>query len=188
LATALKKVAVIPRGPKPTAVLREWSVPVAASVPEPNTWREILAVMEGRPEKRVAVQEYGATNERLTDGLRAMGKDVEAVRVYEYDLPEDPRPLREAVRRVAAGEIDVVLLTTSVQIRHLVQVARQDGIEPEAAGALGRSVVACIGPTTAEAVEEFGFACDFQPSHPKMGLLVREAAERAKALLKEKRP
>src|SRR5215210_5839238 len=33
LATELKKVAVVPRGPKPQAVLREWGVPWAVSVP-----------------------------------------------------------------------------------------------------------------------------------------------------------
>src|ERR1700748_2010669 len=38
-ADALRGVTVVARGPKPTAVLREWKVPVTVSVPEPNTWR-----------------------------------------------------------------------------------------------------------------------------------------------------
>ena len=37
---ALSRTAVIARGPKPVAALRELGVPIAATVPEPNTWRE----------------------------------------------------------------------------------------------------------------------------------------------------
>src|SRR5258708_3686532 len=55
-AEALKKIAVVVRGPKPAAVMREWGVPVAVSVPEPNTWHEVLAATAGRPEKRIVVQ------------------------------------------------------------------------------------------------------------------------------------
>src|SRR5688572_869776 len=63
-ALAQTKVAV--RGPKPLAVLREWSVPVWVAAPEPNTWRELLAALDGTGVslggQRVAVQEYGASN------------------------------------------------------------------------------------------------------------------------------
>ena len=187
LAAALKKVAVVARGPKPMAVLREWGVPAAVNVPEPNTWREILASLDGRPERRIAIQEYGTTNERLIDGLRQRGAEVTTVRVYQYDLPEDTGPLREAARRLGAGEIDVALFTTSAQIRHLIQIAREEGIEDRVREALGRAVVAAIGPTTAESLDEFGFVSDFSPSHPKMGFLVKETADRAKGLLSEKR-
>src|SRR5437879_2196426 len=58
LAEALRKVAEVVRGPKPMVVMRELNVPVAVSVPEPNTWHEILAATDGRPERRIAVQEY----------------------------------------------------------------------------------------------------------------------------------
>ena len=43
---ALRKIAVIARGPKPVAVLREWGVPIALTAPEPNTWREILRALD----------------------------------------------------------------------------------------------------------------------------------------------
>src|SRR3954447_4871866 len=38
---ALQNVAVVARGPKPTAALREMGVTPAAIAPEPNTWREL---------------------------------------------------------------------------------------------------------------------------------------------------
>src|SRR5580698_3017617 len=65
---ALRHVAVVVRGSKPAAVMREWGVPVAVSVPEPNTWREILKATEDRPERRIAIQEYGRSSTELLDG------------------------------------------------------------------------------------------------------------------------
>src|SRR5689334_2018448 len=40
-AASLNKVAVVARGPKPVAALRELGVRVSLTVPEPNTWREL---------------------------------------------------------------------------------------------------------------------------------------------------
>jgi len=38
--------------------------------------------------------------------------------------------------------------------------------------------IGSIGPTTTETLEEYGLKADFEPSHPKMGLLVNEMAAR----------
>jgi uroporphyrinogen-III synthase len=185
LAEALRKLTVIVRGSKPAAVMREWNVP-AIMVPEPNTWREILPITAARPENRVAIQEYGRPSPELTDGLKQQGKQVTTVRVYQWSFPEDAGPLREAARRLAAGEFDVVLLTTSMQVPHLLQVAGEEHIEQQVRDALARAVVASVGPTTGETLREMGIASDFQPSHPKMGFLVSETAARAKQILQSK--
>ena len=184
-AEALRGVTVVARGPKPMAVVREMNVP-AILVPEPNTWREVLAATDGRPERRIAVQEYGRSNPELLDGFRARGAEVTAVRVYQWDLPEDTGPLREAARRVAAGEFGAALFTTSVQIAHLFQIAAEAGLEPQVRDGFSKMLVASIGPATSEALQEYGLRVDFEPSHPKMGVLVQEAAARVAALAKEK--
>jgi uroporphyrinogen-III synthase len=101
------------------------------------------------------------------------------VRVYQWDLPEDPAPLREAARRLAAGQVDVALFTTAIQVSHLARAAREQGIEDAALEALRRCFVGSIGPTTTEALEEFGVRPAFEPSHPRMGVLVLEAAQRS---------
>jgi uroporphyrinogen-III synthase len=151
----------------------------AVVAPEPNTWRELLEATRDRPERRVAVQEYGRRNPELLEALRARGGEVVSVEVYRYALPEDTAPLREAARRLAAGEFGVVLFTTAVQIVHLMQVAGEEGVAAEALAALGKTPIGSIGPTTSEALEEFGLRPALEPSHPRMGLLVRETAERA---------
>ena len=55
LSKALRGVTVAVRGPKPLAILHELGVQPQVRLPEPNTWREMLSVMEGRPERRMHV-------------------------------------------------------------------------------------------------------------------------------------
>jgi uroporphyrinogen-III synthase len=186
-AEALRNLAVVARGPKPLAVLREMQVPVTIAVPEPNTWRELLAATATRPERKIAIQEYGKSNPELLAALRARGAEVTAVRVYQWDLPEDTAPLREAVRRIGEGQADVAMFTTSIQLTHLLRIAAETGSQEAVLNGLRRMLIASIGPTTTEALEEFGLQPDIVPSHPKMGFLVKETAEQAAALLEHKR-
>ncbi len=183
LKAALQALTLIVRGPKPAAALREIGLVPAVQVPEPNTWRELLTVMRGHPENRLAIQEYGKSNTELIEGLQALGKQVMPVRIYGWDLPEDTGPLREAAARLIAGDFDVVLFTTATQCVNLLRIAAQEGIEPRVLAALRSAFVASIGPTTSETLEDYGIHPGFEPSHPKMGLLVNETAARAAAKL-----
>jgi uroporphyrinogen-III synthase len=186
-AEALRMLTVVARGPKPAAALREMNVPVTVTVPEPNTWRELLAAIENRPEHRVAVQEYGRSNPALLDALRERGAEVTPVRVYEWDLPEDTGPLREAARRLADKQFDAALFTTSIQIHHLMRVAAEMGLESAVRTGLESAVIASIGPTTSEALREYGLGPAMEPSRPKMGFLVQELAARAASLREARR-
>jgi len=192
-AEALRKVAVVARGPKPVAALKELKVPVGIAVPEPNTWRDLLRTLDEKSavaplkDRRVAVQEYGASNADLLAGLAERGAQVTRVPVYQWALPEDTGPLRAAVDAVVRGEIDVALFTTQIQVAHLLRIAREMGREPDLRRAFACIVVGSIGPVTSQELREQGFAVDFEPEHPKMGFLVNEAAQRAKELLDRKR-
>jgi uroporphyrinogen-III synthase len=183
-ADALRKLTVVARGSKPMAVLRAWNVPVTIAVPEPNTWREILAAVDGRSERRIAVQEYGRSSHELIDGLKARGASVTSVPVYQWDLPLDTGPLHAAVRKLINGEFDVVLFTTSIQVTHLFKIATD---ETALRTALNKIVIASVGPTTTETLADFGLKPDLEPSHPKMGFLVSETAAQAGRILASKR-
>jgi uroporphyrinogen-III synthase len=184
---ALRKITIVARGPKPAAAMREMSVPVAITVPEPNTWREVLAAIEGRPEHRIALQLYGRPHTELVAGLAERGAEVTSVPVYAWALPDDTGPLKEAAKRLSGGAADVVLFTTSHQIVHLMDIAREIGIEAGVHEGLKRTMIASIGPTTSEMLREFGVQPDMEPSHPKLGIFVKEAGEQAEALLAAKR-
>jgi uroporphyrinogen-III synthase len=189
----LRKIAVVARGPKPVTVLREWNIPIAVTAPEPNTWRELLRALdenaaalpwEGR---RIAVQEYGVSNADLLAGLVERGAQVTSVPVYEWALPEDVGPLRSAIAAIARNEIDVILFTTATQADHLLQIAAEMNEEDALRRALSRMLVASIGPTTSERLRECRIAPDMEPTHPKMGYLVSEAAQRGAEILQQKR-
>jgi uroporphyrinogen-III synthase len=190
---ALKRVKVVARGPKPLAALAEIGVPVSISVPEPNTWREVLSALDDRADSlslkasRIAVQEYGAANPELLAGLQERGAIVTRVPVYEWALPADTAPLRESVQAIVNGRIDMALFTTSVQVQHLLRIAADMQMQEPVRRAFRRIVVGSIGPMTSEALRQNGFPVDFEPKHPKMGFLVAEAAQRARDLLERKR-
>jgi uroporphyrinogen-III synthase len=189
----LRKISVVARGPKPAAVLKEWNVPIALTAPQPNTWRELLRALDENTAafplkgRRVAVQEYGVSNEDLLVGLAERGAQVTSVPVYEWALPADTGPLRSAITAIARNEIDVILFTTATQADHLLQIAAEMNEQIALRRALSRMLVASIGPTTTERLREFGIAPDMEPSHPKMGYLVSEAAQRSAEVLQQKR-
>jgi uroporphyrinogen-III synthase len=193
---ALQRVKVVARGPKPVAALREIGITPSITAPEPNTWRELLAALDdaGKASQgldlqgaRVAVQEYGVSNPELLSGLRERGTIVTRVPIYQWALPEDCAPLRAAVKALAEGEINVVLFTTSVQVAHLFQIAGEMKLEEPMLRGLKRVIVASIGPTTSEELQRRQIRADLEPSHPKMGFLVKEAAEQCAELLRKKR-
>ena len=192
---ALQRIKVVARGPKPIAALREIGITPALTVPEPNTWRELLGALDDAAQAaagirlngaRVAVQEYGVSNPELLDGLEKRGARVTRVPVYQWALPDDLAPLRAAVQSLAEGKIDVVFFTTSVQAVHLFQVAAEMNLEKEMRVGLTRAMVASIGPTTSEELARQKIRVDLEPSHPKMGFLVKEAAERAAEFISRK--
>lgn len=188
---ALGRTKVAVRGPKPLGVIRELGLPAWVTAPEPNTWRELLAALDAAGTSlkglRLAVQEYGVSNQEFIDGLEVRGARVTSVPVYRWALPEDLKPLRAAVRLVVAGGIDVTIVTTAMQIVHLFQVADTMKQSEALRDGLGRVVMASIGPTSSEELRQQRLAIDLEASHPKMGVLVREAAEHAVDLLRTKR-
>jgi uroporphyrinogen-III synthase len=190
LATLLAATTLVARGPKPVAALRELGLAPALTVPEPNTWRELLKALDAGlmiAGKRVVVQEYGIANPEMLAGLRARGAEVTSVPIYRWELPEDLEPLRDAVRRIAGGALDVALFTSATQVTHLLQVANGIGTRDRLAPALAQAVVGSIGPICSAALRDVGLPVDVEPAHPKMGPLVTETLRAAPVLLAHKR-
>jgi uroporphyrinogen-III synthase len=189
---ALRNVKIASRGPKPNAALRELDVPIAVTAPEPCTWHELVGALDSAfglslRGMRAAVQEYGATNPELLAALAERGVACTRVPVYHWALPLDLEPLRNAVRSIVAGAVDVLVFLTAVQVVHLLQVAEQMGAKDDLLKAMRKTVVLSIGPSTTEELARAGIPPDLEPSHPRMGILIHEAAVRAGDLLERKR-
>lgn len=186
---AWDKTTNLVRGPKPAAVLREWKVRIDHQVREPNTWREVLeAIDQSWPVrgKQVAVQEYGKPSPELYAGLTERGAEIHAVPVYRWTLPIDIAPLQAAIRQTIAGDFDVLLWTSAFQLNNVLSVAESLGLHDEWLAAALRCVIGSIGPTATENLTQFGLVPDLEPSHPKMGHLVKETLAAAPEILARK--
>lgn len=188
LGAALRRATIISRGPKPVGILRTLGVPVSVIIPEPNTWKEIVTAVAARPERKIAVQEYGRPNLEMSQALEQLGAKVTPIALYRWELPDDLEPLCEAAHRLARREIDVVLFTSSIQLDHLLQIANEEGVGAEVQRALRNDVaIASVGPVMTSTLEANGTPPDIIPNHPKMASLVKAAAERAAEILSRKR-
>lgn len=188
LSGALRRLAIVSRGPKPLPILRELGARADVVVPEPNTWREIVDAVALRPERRIVVQEYGRPNLEMTAALEQLGAHVTPMVVYRWELPEDVEPLRAAARRLAERQFDVVLFTSSIQLDHLMTIANGLGLQTRAFTALREfTAIASVGPVMTATLEAAGLPVDIVPVHPKMAALVKAASDMASAILAQKR-
>ena len=190
--SAMRSTRIAARGVKPQAALRELNIPVATTTAEPSTWRKLLKSVQTTfgPElatMRVAVQEHGATNPELIAELAERTTSVVKVPVYQWALPLDLAPLRETVLAIIYGNVDVVLFRTALQVIHLFRVAEQMAMTDDLRHGLAALAVLSIGPTTTEELFHHRITPDFEPSRPRMGFLVNEAAQYAGKVLAAKR-
>jgi uroporphyrinogen-III synthase len=189
IVAALKQTALVARGPKPVAALKSFGLQPTLTVPEPNTWIDLISTLdEYRPVKglRVAVQEYGASNPDMLEALKQRGAEVFQVPIYRWALPEDLRPLRQALDQIIAGKVSVLLITNAAQVDHVIQILEKDGQVESFRAALKKMIVASIGPTASERLRHHEWPIDLEPSHSKMGVLVKETAEHVHTLRQSK--
>lgn len=187
---AFTRLQLVARGPKPTAVLKELGLQAALTVPEPNTWREILSTLDEAVDlcgKRIAIQEYGIANPELIAALEKRGALVTSIPIYRWALPEDLAPLRGAIDTIIGGAADVALFTNGAQVDHLTQVAGVDSRADALRQGFNKIVIGSVGPVCTQVLRQFGIEPDIEPVHPKMGALIAEVAARAPELLAKKR-
>ncbi len=189
---ALRAVKIAARGPKSSSALREFGLPIAVVAPEPFTWRVLVQAMEEKfgsalTGMNIAVQEYGTSNPELLTALAEKSISITRLLVYQWALPEDTQPLREAVIALAHGHVDVVLFMNAGQVAHLFLMAERMGYTDALYEGFRSTLIGSIGPSTTEGLSMYRLAPDFEPTQSKMGFLIKEIAENAEELLKKKR-
>ena len=126
------------------------------------------------PVNRVLLPRADIATETLAEGLRERGWEIEDVTAYRtVRAAPPPAQTREMIK---TGGFDAVCFTSSSTVRNLVGIAGK----PHA-----RTIVACIGPKTAETAAEFGLRVDVQPETAAAGPLVEALAEHAARLRAE---
>ena len=186
----LADTALVCRGPKPVVALREHGLSPQIVAPEPNTWRELLAVLDAQKSltnAKIGLIEYGVSNLSLIAGLEARGAHVTPLKVYEWELPEDISKLQEGVREIVAGNVQVLLFTSAQQAHNPCKAAESLDLAEALRESLRSLVVGSIGPTTSETLHDLEIPIDFTPEHPKMGHLLTAASKMAADLLRRKR-
>ncbi len=189
---ALSGTTVVCRGPKPLAALKALGVRSSLAVPEPNTWQAILRTLDavkpgGLAGLRIAIQEYGIANTDLVEGLTRRDAHVTSVPVYRWALPDDVAPLKDTLRGIVEGRVAAMLFTSAVQVDHVVQLLRATHDLAAFRNALGTTMVGSIGPMTSQRLHHYQFPVDFEPSHARMGILVKETSEHIGTILHQKR-
>jgi uroporphyrinogen-III synthase len=189
---ALRSVKIAARGPKSSSALREFQIPITVIAPDPFTWRALMMAMEYKfgsalNGMNIAVQEYGTSNPELLTALAEKSVSITRVMVYQWALPEDVQPLREAVIALAHGHVDLVLFMNAGQIAHLFLMAERMGYTDALYEGFRSTVIGSIGPSTTEGLSMHRLVPDFEPSQSKMGFLIKEIAENAEQLLGQKR-
>ncbi|SDU61880.1 uroporphyrinogen-III synthase [Gordonia westfalica] len=126
------------------------------------------------PVNRILLPRADIATETLSEGLRDRGWEIDDVTAYRtVRAAPPPAETREMIK---TGGFDAVCFTSSSTVRNLVGIAGK----PHA-----RTIVACIGPKTAETATEFGLRVDVQPENASVLELVDALAEHAARLRAE---
>jgi len=153
---ALGRCRLIVRGPKPQARLRAIGLSAAIAAGQPTT-AGLIETLSGQAlrGRRVAVQLYPENpNTMLLDFLREAGASADAVTPYAYTSREQDGQVLATLRAMAAGQVDMIVFTSTPQVRRLQSLTTA---EPALlAAAFARTRIAAVGPLVAEAVVAAG--------------------------------
>lgn len=170
---SLAGVRVAAVGAQTAFALREWGIEpdlVATSEESARGLAEDWPVFDDvEGFNRVLLPRADIATEVLVEGLKAKGWAVDDVTAYRtVRAAPPPAPIREAIKR---GDFDAVLFTSSSTVRNLVGIA---GKPPST------TVVACIGPATAQTAESHNLVVDIVSSEANVKSLIEDLAEYAR--------
>jgi uroporphyrinogen-III synthase len=162
--SGLARARKIARGPKPAKILRSVGLAPDVMAEEPTT-AGLIATLSGLglEGKRIGVQLYPGGEEALAQGLRSAGGQWDPVLCYRYASDQEDEQVLHFIDELASGAIDLIAFTSTAQVRRLQDVARRFEREGALDDAMRRTLIAAVGPVTAQAVEKAGWPVAAMP-------------------------
>jgi uroporphyrinogen-III synthase len=164
---ALERPHKFARGPKPGRALREIGLEPQVTTEKPTS--EGIAEMLARVDlkgHRVGLQLYPDKDHSVLLGaIAAQGAEVDAVLPYVYDAEAADANIVTAIEEMAQGRIDAIALTSSGQVRRLVEVAQAHGCEARLRDGLAHTPIASVGPVVSDELKSRGLRTDIYPAN-----------------------
>jgi uroporphyrinogen-III synthase len=164
---ALAKPHKFARGPKPGRALREIGLEPQVTTEKPTS--EGIVEMLARLDlggHRVGLQLYPDKDHgALIGAISAQGAKVDPVLPYVYDAQAAETNIITAIDEMANGAVDAIALTSSGQVRRLVEVAKAHGSEARLREGLARTPIASVGPVVSEELKAHGLHADIYPAN-----------------------
>jgi uroporphyrinogen-III synthase len=164
---ALGKARKFARGPKPGRALREIGLEPQLTTEKPTS--EGIAEMLSRVDikgHRLGLQLYPEKDHgALIGAIEAEGATVDTVLPYVYDAEAAEANIITAIEEMAEGRIDAIALTSSGQVRRLVETARAHGRGARLHAGLERTPVASVGPVVSDELKSHGLRTDIYPAN-----------------------
>jgi len=164
---ALGKAQKFARGPKPGRALREIGLEPQVTTEKPTS--EGIAKVLARVDlknHRVGLQLYPDRDHSVLIGaITAQGAEVDTVLPYVYDAQAADANIVTAIDEMAQSRIDAIALTSSGQVRRLIEVARAHRCEDRLRDGLARTPIASVGPVVSDELKSQGLRTDIYPAN-----------------------
>jgi uroporphyrinogen-III synthase len=155
------------RGPKPGRALREIGLEPQTTTEKPTS--EGIAEMLSRVDlrgHRIGLQLYPDKDHgALIGAITAQGAEVDTVLPYVYDAQAADANIVTAIEEMAQGRIDAIALTSSGQVRRLIEVAQAHGCEARLRDGLACTPIASVGPVVSDELKSHGLRTDIYPAN-----------------------
>lgn len=162
--SALGRVRIVVRGPKPVRALRNLGVEAEITAEAPTS-EGLVRTLSGLDlaGRRVGLQAYPGQDSSFDDYLSGRGASVDRVTPYRYASDEEDARVAAVIREMAEGGVDMVAFTSRPQVRRLREVAEKQGLGDVLERAMARARIAAVGPICAAEVEAAGWTVAIAP-------------------------
>lgn len=164
---SLGKARKFARGPKPGRALREIGLEPQMTTEKPTSEgvAEMLAKLD-LSGHRLGLQLYpDKDHATLIAAINAQGAEVDTVLPYVYDAQAADANIVTAIEQMAQGRIDAIALTSSGQVRRLMEVAQAHRCEAQLRDGLERTPIASVGPVVSNELKTYGLSTDIYPAN-----------------------